>query len=100
MRYFYVCSSEFDWSRDPSRQHHFENLSLFSKVWFQSLNAMKDSVTDIIGDGEFCSEDGANKLVHGAIEKAADNVTNKIKAMEIKGFYITKIYIFLMKNFA
>ena len=46
---------------------------------------MKDSVTDIIGDGEFCSEDGANKLVHGAIEKAADNVTNKIKAMEIKG---------------
>ena len=100
MRYFYVYSSKFDWSRDPSRQHHIENLSLFSEFWFQSLNAMKDSVTDIIGDGEFCSEDGANKLVHGAIEKAADNVTNKIKAMEIKGFYITKIYIFLMKNFA
>ena len=87
MRYFYVYSSKFDWSRDPSRQHHFESLSLFSKVWFQSLNAMKDSVSDIIGDGEFCSEDGANKLVHGAIEKAADNVTNKIKAMEIKGIF-------------
>ena len=48
---------------------------------------MKDSVTDIIAEGEFCSEDGANKLVHGAIEKAADNVTTKIKEMEIKGIF-------------
>lgn len=51
------------------------------------MNAIKDSVTDVIAESEFCSEDGAEKLVHGAIEKAADNVTNKINDMEIKGSF-------------
>ena len=74
-------------------QHHFEThfqhffYEFSIKFIFQSLNAIKDSVTDVIAESEFCSEDGAEKLVHGAIEKAADNVTNKINDMEIKGIF-------------
>jgi len=49
------------------------------------MNAIKDSMIDVIGDTEFCSEDGATKIVKGAIDRAANQVSEKMKDMEIKG---------------
>ena len=59
------------------------------------MNAIKDSVTDVIADADFCSEDGVNKLVHGAIDHAASQVSDKIKDMEIKGISHVIGYNFL-----
>ena len=64
------------------------------------MNAIKDSVTDVIADAEFCSEDGVNKLVHGAIDHAASQVSEKIKDMEIKGiFHVIGCDFFYVTNF-